>query len=109
MNKKLNRKNYHFYVNFITVNYLTIYTKSGRLLGSLSQHLFINLTHGSGVFFGIWGLNYLFKTSYETFVPDMFLYGGYLEAISHIIIEKLNTSAFSVYGLLPMTSGAIHW
>ena len=57
----------------MTVSSLTIYAKFGRLFGSLSQERFINLTQGSGVLGGTGGLNYLFRTSSETLVPEIFL------------------------------------
>lgn len=86
-----------------------IYVKFGRLLGSLSQHRFISFAHASGVFLGIVGRSYLWSTSSETLAPEMLRYGGSREVIYHMMIEKLKISAFSVYGLFPITSGAIHW
>lgn len=48
---------------FITYSYLTISLNVGLFKGSLSQHFFINLAKGSGVFFGICGLNSLYSTA----------------------------------------------
>ena len=53
----------------MSYNSLIISLKEGRLLGSLSQHLLINLDQGYGVLLGILGLNYLFSTSSDTLVP----------------------------------------
>jgi hypothetical protein len=49
---------------------LTISLKLGRLEGSRSQHFFISLTKASGVFFGIFGLISLLRTSIDTWSPD---------------------------------------
>lgn len=61
--------------------------KVGLFRGSLSQHLRMSRAKGSGVFLGIWGLRSLYNTASDTFAPVIFLYGGYLEAISQRMIE----------------------
>lgn len=75
------------YHNFIISSSSIIYLKLGLRSGLLSQHFFINFANGSGVFFGIGGLKSLFSTPSDTLTPFIFLYGGYLEAISQRIIE----------------------
>jgi len=45
---------------------------------------------------GIGGLNFLSTTSIATLVPFNSGYGGFLVAISHRTIPKLNTSLFSL-------------
>ena len=50
INKKRTFKKNH---NFITSNYRIIYLNVGLFNGSLSQHFFISLAKGYGVFFGI--------------------------------------------------------
>jgi hypothetical protein len=59
--------------NFITYNSRIIYLKDGLLLGSLSQHFFINFVKLSGHFEGGVGLKSLLRTSSDTFAPVIFL------------------------------------
>ena len=83
--------------------------KLGRFEGSLSQQRRISLAKASGHLGGTAGLSSRLSTSSETLVPLMLRYGGSLDAIYQSMMEQLKTSAFSEQGLLPMTSGAIHW
>lgn len=68
--KRWNKKEKAEIHNFIDWSSLTISLKLGRLEGSRSQHFFISLTKASGVFFGIFGLISLLRTSIDTWSPD---------------------------------------
>ena len=67
--KKIDWNSQIKYQNFMFWRSLTIYLKEGLFDGSRSQHLFINFTYCSGVFFGIGGLISLFSTYMETCSP----------------------------------------